>query len=103
MQLTEDVIKRIAEDTGIAIDNLTVSALLALLREKKRKAVMEKMEILGRHNAVDLRELEDKIKTGQIPEHPAWEDMIVLENLEDAIARLNKDMDTVQQTPINSY
>jgi hypothetical protein len=44
---------------------------------------------------VDLRELEDKIKTGQIPEHPAWEDLIVLENLEDAIARLNKDMEAV--------
>lgn len=103
MPLTEDIIKRVAEDTGIAIDNLTASALLALLKEKKRKAVMEKMEILGRYNAVDLRELEDKIKTGQIPEHPAWEDMIFLENLEDAIARLDKDMDAVQQTPVNSY
>lgn len=98
MRLTENFIKRISENTGINIDELTTSALLALLREKKRKAMMEKTEIMGRYNVNTLDELEDKIKKGEIAEHPAWEDLIVLENLEDLIARITEDMETIQQT-----
>ncbi|GLI52944.1 hypothetical protein [Thermodesulfovibrio yellowstonii] len=98
MPLTENFIKRISENTGINIDELTTSALLALLREKKRKAMMEKTEIMGRYNVNTLDELEDKIKKGEIAEHPAWEDLIVLENLEDLIARITEDMETIQQT-----
>lgn len=37
MPLTENFIKRISENTGINIDKLTTSALLALLREKNVK------------------------------------------------------------------
>lgn len=96
MPLTENVIKKIADDTGIKIDDLTTSALLALLREKRRKMIMEKMEILRRYNGMDLNELENKIKTGEIAEHPAWEDLIALENLEDAIARIDEDMEAIQ-------
>lgn len=98
MPLTENFIKRISENTGINIDKLTTSALLALLREKKRKAMMEKTEIMGRYNVNTLNELEEKIKKGEIAEHPAWEDLIVLENLEDLIARITEDMETIQQT-----
>ncbi|MFZ3089373.1 MAG: hypothetical protein WA240_02015 [Nitrospirota bacterium] len=98
MPLTEDVIKKIAEDTGVGIDELTPFALLALLKEKKRKIMIERMELLGRHNVKTSDELEGKIKTGEIPEHPAWEDLIVIENLEAAIARLNDDMETIQQS-----
>jgi hypothetical protein len=97
MPITEDVIKKIADDTGVKIDDLTASALLALLKEKRRKVMMEKMEILGRYNVTDLDELENKVKTGVVSEHPAWEDLIVLENLEDAIARLNEDMEALQR------
>ena len=95
MPLTEDVIKKIAEDTGENPDEITTSALLAFLREKRRKHIMEKMEVLGRYSVMSLDELERKIKTGVIPEHPAWEDLIVLENMEDTIARINEDMDVL--------
>ncbi|GAB4407621.1 MAG: hypothetical protein OHK0032_02970 [Thermodesulfovibrionales bacterium] len=98
MPLTENVIKKISEDTGIEVDELSKSALLALLREKRRKLMIEKAEILSRYNVKNMEELEDKIKRGEIHEHPSWEDLIVLENLEDILARLNEDMDAIQQT-----
>ncbi len=99
MPLTETVMKKIADDTGIrGIEDLTTSALLALIREKKRSIMMEKMEILGRYNVISKDELEDKIKKGETPEHPAWEDLIVLENLEDTFTRLSEDAETIQQT-----
>lgn len=53
---------------------------------------------MGRYNVNTLNELEEKIKKGEIAEHPAWEDLIVLENLEDLIARITEDMETIQQT-----
>jgi len=96
MPLTENIIKKIADDTGIKIDDLTTLALLSLLREKRRRMIMEKMEILRRYNGMDLSKFENKIKTGEIAEHPAWEDLITLENLEDAIARLDEDIKAIQ-------
>ncbi len=99
MPLTEHIMKKIAEDTGINnIDELTVSALLALLKEKKRRIMMEKMEILGRYSVVTKDEFENKIKKGEIAEHPAWEDLIVLENLEDTFVRLNEDTKALQRS-----
>jgi len=46
------------------------------------------IEILTRYNVKDAKELEKKIETGEIPEHPAWEDLIDLENYINAKNRL---------------
>jgi len=37
MPITEEVIRKVAEDTGISVEELKVSSLLAFLREKKRR------------------------------------------------------------------
>ena len=56
-------------------------ALRSLLSEKKRQILQTRLEILARYNAASLEDLEAKIVSGEAPEHPAWEDLIVLENL----------------------
>lgn len=96
MPITEDVIKKIANDTGVSVSELTISGLIAFLREKKRKAMVDRLEILDRYGVPSDRELEKKIKTGEVPEHPAWEDLILLENLEAAIALIDEDIKTIQ-------
>jgi len=65
------VLKRIAEHTGIAPNELTIAGLEALLRQKKREIVIEKLEILSRYGASTVAELEQKIKKGKGVEHPA--------------------------------
>lgn len=97
MPIAEDVIKKIADDTGISIDELTTAGLLAFLREKRRKVMMERLEVLNRYNVTSSEEIEKKIKNGEIPEHPGWEDLILLENLESAIARIDEDIRVIQE------
>src|SRR4030042_3558109 len=97
MPITEDVIKKIADDTGISVGELTISGLLAFLREKKRKIMMDRLEVLNRYNVTSSEEIEKKIKNGEISEHPAWEDLILLENLESAIAQIDEDIRVIQE------
>lgn len=55
-----------------------------------------KIEILTRYNVTSSEELEEGIKSGQINEHPGWEDLIILENLESAIETLDGDIELIQ-------
>ncbi len=98
MFITKEIIKKFAEDTGVAVDELTVSGFLALLREKRRKIMVERLDVLARYNAASSEEIEKKIKNGEITEHPAWEDLILLENLESANARIDEDIRTIQKS-----
>ena len=95
--VTEEVIKKIADDTGVSISELTTSGLIAFLREKKRKNMVDRLEILDRYNAASIENLEKKIKSGEVSEHPAWEDLILLENLEAAIALIDEDIKAIQE------
>ena len=98
MPITEEVIKKIAEDTGVSVEELKVSGLLAFLREKKKKIMLERLEILSRYRVSSAEDLEIKIKTGEIPEHPTWEDVILLENLEAGIALIDGDIKSIQES-----
>jgi len=98
MPITENVMRKVAEDTGVSMDELTVSGVLALLREKRRKVMSEMLEIIDRYGVTSSEELEKKIKDGEIAEHPAWEDLILLENLEASIALIDDDTKLIQKT-----
>jgi hypothetical protein len=97
MALNENVMSRIAADTGISIEELTTSGIIAFLREKRRKIMLERLDILARYNINDKEQLENKIKEGDIAEHPTWEDLILLENLEEAINLIDEDIEVVQE------
>ncbi len=45
----------------------------------------ERLEILAKYESVTINELEIKIKDGLVPEHPAWEDLIEIRNMESEI------------------
>ena len=66
--------------------------------EKRRKVMLDRLEILDRYNVASAVELENRIKNGEIDEHPAWEDLILLENLEAAIAVIDEDIKAVQKS-----
>ncbi len=99
MSITEKVIKKIADDTGISMDELTISGLLAFLREKKNKVMVERLEMLARYGVTSVEEMEKRINEGAIaPEHPAWEDLILLENLEAAIALIDSNIKAIRES-----
>ncbi len=85
MNIIEDVIKKIADDLGIDSEDITKESLRAFLREKRRKIKIDILEILDRYKVSSSRELEEKIFKGEVSEHPTWEDLILLENLEETL------------------
>ncbi len=98
MPITREVIEKVAEDTGVSIDELPISGLLALLREKKRKMMVDRLDVLARYGVTSAEELEKKIKSGEVAEHPAWEDLILFENIEASIAAIDKDIESIQKS-----
>ncbi len=91
------VIEKIAIKEGIEKEKLIVLSLIAYLDEKKRKYIGERLEILRRYGVSSAEELEEKIRKGEINEHPAWEDLIVLENLEEMIKEISDDIRNLQK------
>ncbi len=72
-------------------------SLIAYLNKKKKKYIEERLEILKRYNVNSVKELEEKIRKGEINEHPAWEDLIMLENLEEMIKETSDDIRNLQK------
>jgi len=86
----------LATTFGLSEDELFRQALVSFLLEKRREALQLKLEILARYRASSLDELEDKISRGEVPEHPAWEDLITAENLEARLEEINEHLGRLQ-------
>ena len=93
-----EVIEKIAIKEGVEKEKLMVLSLIAYLNEKKKKCMEERLEILKRYNVNSAEELEEKIRKGEINEHPTWEDLITLENLEGMIKEISDDIRNLQKT-----
>jgi len=60
--------------------------------------MLERLDILARYSVNSPDSLEIKIKNGEVAEHPAWEDLILLENLEAGIVLINRDIKSIQES-----
>jgi len=92
-----EIIEKIAIKEGVEKEKLMTLSLIAYLNEKKKKYMEERLEILKRHNVKSAKELEEKIRRGEVNEHPAWEDLITLENLEELINEISDDIRNIQK------
>ena len=75
------IIKIIAEGLVIPEERLSREALREWIERKLLLVESEIKEILLRHGVGDIIELEERVKKGEIEEHPAWEGLITLEIL----------------------
>lgn len=66
------------------------------MQEKKKNIQIEKLEILARYGAETAKDLEDRIKRGVVPEHPAWEDLIEIKNIDSEIKEIEDDIRSLQ-------
>ena len=92
-----EIVEKIANKEGVDKEKLIILSLIAYLNEKKRKYTEEKLEILKRYSVNSMKELEEKIRNGEVEEHPAWEDLITLENLEELIKEISDDIQRLQK------
>jgi hypothetical protein len=87
--MTVATIPSIAASFNLSESELYQQALVSFLREKKRQALQARLEILARYSTDSLASLEAKIAEGAVAEHPAWEDLIVAENLTASLEELD--------------
>ncbi len=80
----------IARSFGLTEAELMEQALRHILLEKRREAMQERLELLARYSVDSLAELEQRIAAGTVVEHPAWEDLVVVENLETSLEELDE-------------
>ena len=97
MATSERLLIHIAKDFGVSEDELLVESLLEYLKSKKRDCMAKKLGILSRYGVFSARELEAAIGEGKVAEHPSWEDLIVVENLEEKIERLDQEIGNIRR------
>lgn len=67
-----------------------------VLKERKRNLQIERLEMLSRYQMTTAKELEAAIKDSQVPEHPTWEDLIEIRNIEAEIREIDGDIKSIQ-------
>jgi hypothetical protein len=86
------LVERISKVLGVPPDELVRKGLEEFLEAQLRVCFAEIYEVEARYGVKSAVELEEKIRKGLIGEHPAWEDLIVLENLEERAAKIRKEL-----------
>lgn len=88
-------VETIAKKYSMSTDEFISLGSKLALKEKKKNFQIEKIEILARYSAETVNELQQKIKEGTVPEHPAWEDLIEIQNIEAEIKEIESDIKTL--------
>jgi hypothetical protein len=88
-------IEKISEKYEISTEDFIRSGAILNLKEKQRLLMIERFEFLARYGATSVEELNQKIAKGTVPEHPGWEDLIELKNIEQEIDEIEHDIQTL--------
>jgi hypothetical protein len=86
------ILERVSKVLGVPQKELVRKGLEGLLQSQLRNCSAEINEIKTKYNIKTTTELEKKIEKGTVKEHPAWEDLIVLENLDERIKNIRKEL-----------
>ena len=85
-------VEKISQKYAASAEEFIRSSVITNLREKQRLLKIERFEILSRYQASNAEELNQKIAEGDAPEHPAWEDLIEVKNIEQEINEIENDI-----------
>lgn len=91
-----DTLDRLSKKYSMSQEEFIKLGSTLAMKEKKRSLQIEKLEILARYGALTVNDLEEKIKTGDVPEHPDWEALIEIKNIESEISEIENDIRTLQ-------
>jgi len=101
MEMMKKTYENIAHRFFISPEQLLQDSLKFYLLHRKQEFLNERFEILSRYAVTNANELEGKIKQGILPEHPIWEELIDLRNLEQEIQGIQNDLDCLSKSGIH--
>ncbi len=85
-------VEKISQKYAVSAEEFIRSGAIMNLREKQRLLKIERFEILSRYRASNVEQLNQKITEGNAPEHPGWEDLIEVKNIEEEIKEIENDI-----------
>ena len=94
--ITDKTINSLSKKYSLSPADFIKHGSTLTLREKKRNLQIERIEILARYEAETVTGLEEKIMKGAVPEHPTWEALIEIKNIEAEIREIENDIRTLQ-------
>ena len=85
-------VEKISQKYSVSTEEFIRSGIIMNLREKQRLLQIARFEILARYQASSVEELNQKVTEGKAPEHPGWEDLIEVKNIEQEIKEIDDDI-----------
>ena len=85
-------VEKISQKYAVSAEEFIRSGAIMNFREKQRLLKIERFKILSRYQASNVEELNQKIAEGDAPEHPGWEDLIEVKNIEQEINEIENDI-----------
>ena len=92
-----EIVERLSKVLGVPPDELVRKGIEEFLESQLRICYAEINETKPRHDVKSAAELEKKIRKGSVAEHPGWEDLIVLENLEERAQKIQKEQRAIKK------
>lgn len=89
-------VKRLSKKYSMTPEEFIEYGSILTLRDKRRNLQIERLEILARYKTGTVEELRKKIKDESVAEHPAWEDLIEIKNIESEIKEIESDIKSLQ-------
>ena len=87
-----EIVDRLSKVLGVPPDELVRIGIEEFLESQLRICCAEINETKTKYGVKSAAGLEKKIQIGTVTEHPAWEDLIVLENLEERARKIRKEL-----------
>ena len=84
------LIDQISRDMNLDQGTLISQGVRSFLKDKRKALLLERLEILSRNRVSCKEELQQETEAGKVEEHPTWEDLIVIENLEAELKRIDE-------------
>lgn len=97
LQKASAVLSRISASLNVRSEEVLSEAILLWLRKKRDEILAEVKRVLDKYGASSPEDLEQKIARGDAPEHPAWEDLIIVENLVEKLKEIEEIMRDLQK------
>jgi hypothetical protein len=85
-------LQKMSQKYAVSAEEFIRSGIISNLKEKQRLLRIERFEMLARYQVSNIDELTQKIAQGEVAEHPGWEDLIELKNIEHEIEEIEHDI-----------
>ena len=86
------IVDRLSKALGVPPDELVRKGIEEFLEAQLRICLAEIYDVKTRYGVKSVGELAEKIRKCVVSEHPSWEDLIVLENLEERAKKIRREL-----------